>query len=161
MSLWGERTFVFLLRQRSQLLCTRWPLGALLDAGAGAGAGGCGAANSAISFRGQRGAARRDQTTLLMALAATQWAHAAHRQQSGEGQRSMVPSSGEETGAEEKGSNSRVHGFARSAPGSFSPAKPPCNTCRLAHATPATPFHCSARHLLPTAGLHTTPTTPS
>lgn len=52
---WRVRTFVFLLRQRSQLLCTRWPLGALLETGAGAGAGGCGAANSAISFRRQRG----------------------------------------------------------------------------------------------------------
>lgn len=64
--LWCVRTFVFLLRQRSQLLCTRWPLGPLLDAGAGAGAGagGCGAANSAISFRGHRGGspARPDDT---------------------------------------------------------------------------------------------------
>lgn len=78
------------------------------------------------------GAARRDQTTLLMALAATQWAHSAHLQQSRETQRSMLPTSVEETGAKEKDSNSRVHGFACSAPGSFSPAKPPCNTRRLA-----------------------------
>jgi hypothetical protein len=45
----GNPTFVFLLRQRSQLLWTRWAFGALLLDGAGARGGA--AEDSAISFR--------------------------------------------------------------------------------------------------------------